>query len=206
MRSTQSQRELPKPSNRAYQCECPPRIPCRDTINQHIRLRSDDRRVDETEEEEAAYQATDRCVARFGVFPLRAAVSATPKLMGETNPCERADLLADPPYPIRHRLHTVDDRREEGIGDLHEHCQAGHDDGLDVCVGSCDFGWDASREGWGKGSGVFLDLSDHLLIYLDSISARKAGEGRRTFSGFISRLRSLCSMRLLIRSASTVLR
>ena len=62
----------------------------------------------------------------------------------KTYPGERSDLLADPPDPVRHGIQTIDDRGEEGVCDLHEHGQAGEDDGLDVRVGRRDFGRDAA--------------------------------------------------------------
>lgn len=42
----------------------------RQAVDEHVGLRCDDRRVDETKEEEAADQGTDRVISRFGVFPL----------------------------------------------------------------------------------------------------------------------------------------
>jgi hypothetical protein len=41
-----------------------------DAIDQHVRLRRDNGRVDESEEEEAANEGTDGSVGRVGVFPL----------------------------------------------------------------------------------------------------------------------------------------
>lgn len=131
--------------------------------------------------------------------------------MNLTNSCQTTDLFANPSNTVRYTFHTFDNSYKKAIRYLHEHRETGGDDGLNIQILGCDFWRNPTREVRRKGSSLFLDLVDHLFIHLQwsypcESSATRSAQIELTLTGLISRLRSLCSIKLLIRSARTLLR
>jgi hypothetical protein len=62
--------ELRSPIADTYQSQRPPRVFRRNPVDQHVRLRGDDRWVDETKEEEPADKRAHRYVGSLWVFSL----------------------------------------------------------------------------------------------------------------------------------------
>lgn len=83
-----------------------------------------------------------------------------------THPGQTPDLFTNPSDTIRNGLHPIDDSRQEGIGNLHQHGQPRNDDRLDIGVRSRRLGRNTTRKRGRYVSGVILDLLNHLLIHL----------------------------------------
>lgn len=146
----------------------------RNAIYKHVGLWCHDCGVDETKEEETTDQGTDSVVCRIWVLLLHGphlAVSSAsgvgPK--GTTHPCKALNLLTYPPDTVWDAVNAVNDRIQEAVHDLHEHCHPRRDDGLNVAV-RCSRLWrDATGKNRREGACLLLNLRDHLLVNLDRV-------------------------------------
>ena len=130
-----------------------PRLVAGHGVDQHVRSRGDNGRVDEAQEEEASDQGTDGGILGLGVLAARQA----------------ADLLADPPDAVGGLVDGVDDGGQKAVGDVHEHLQARRDDGLHLLVLGGGFGGDGSLQIVGQGTGLVFDLAHHGLVDLQGV-------------------------------------
>lgn len=116
-----------------------------DAVDEHVCLRRDNRRIDESQEKKATDERADRDIGHVGIFALqREMMHVSTELddasQARTYPRQAPDLLADPTDTIWYRVETVNDRGQERICDLDEHRQSRLDDRLHVQIGSCDLG------------------------------------------------------------------
>lgn len=114
----------------------PPGMLCRNGVDQHVGLGGDYGRVDETQEEKAAYEGTDGVIGGFWILALARHDGQEKETCVEekAHAGQTSDLFAYPPNAIGDGIHALDDRDEEAVGDLHQHGQTGCDDGLDIRV------------------------------------------------------------------------
>ena len=107
-----------------YQSQRSPRVLRRDAIHQHIGLRGDNGRVDETKEKEAANQRTNGVVGRFRVFTLLTfllGIIEPVSFKGKANPCKTPYLFTDPTDTVWDSLHAFYYRQQKTVGNFHEH-------------------------------------------------------------------------------------
>jgi len=190
----------------AYQGEGPSGMFGRYTIYQHVRLRSDNSGIDKPQEKESTNQRTNRSIGSFRVFPL---------------------FISSLHCPLRRGLTLVNDliclqihRIPYGTVSMPSIMVAKKVFAISINIVNrgtmiaCTSALAAATSGGtprGKEGGR-APVSSSICWIICSYTYHQHplhlsfARERLTFRGLISRFRSLCSIKLLMRSASTVLR